>query len=139
MSSLFRTLLAVATLTILSACGLTKGKEIATKSVETFRQQFSESKFAEIYSAATPAFKASVNEANFTKFIQAVQRKLGAYKSSTQSGWKVNSINGTTSVVLNYDSVFEQGSAVETFTFIISGDSAVLQGYNVNSPALIIN
>lgn len=139
MSSLFRTFLAVATLTILSACGLTKGKEIATKSVETFRQQFSESKFAEIYSAATPAFKASVNEANFTKFIQAVQRKLGAYKSSTQSGWKVNSINGTTSVVLNYDSVFEQGSAVETFTFIISGDSAVLQGYNVNSPALIIN
>ncbi|MEK0449224.1 MAG: hypothetical protein RL088_1492 [Verrucomicrobiota bacterium] len=139
MSSLFRTFLAVATLTILSACGLTKGKEIATKSVETFRQQFSESKFAEIYSAATPAFKASVNEANFTKFIQAVQRKLGAYKSSTQRGWKVNSINGTTSVVLNYDSVFEQGSAVETFTFIISGDSAVLQGYNVNSPALIIN
>ena len=118
---------------------MTKGKEIATTSVETFRQQFSESKFAEIYSAATPAFKASVNEANFTKFIQAVQRKLGAYKSSTQSGWKVNSINGTTSVVLNYDSVFEQGSAVETFTFIISGDSAVLQGYNVNSPALIIN
>lgn len=139
MSSLFRTFLAVATLTILSACGLTKGKEIATKSVETFRQQFRESKFAEIYSAATPAFKASVNEANFTKFIQAVQRKLGAYKSSTQRGWKVNSINGTTSVVLNYDSVFEQGSAVETFTFIISGDSAVLQGYNVNSPALIIN
>ena len=139
MSSLFRTLLAIATVTILSACGLTKGKEAATKSVNTFHQQFNASKLTEIYSASTPAFKTSVKEADFMKFIQAVRRKLGAYKSGTQNNWRVNTFNGTTSVVLTYNSNFEQGSGVETFTFILSGETAILQGYNVNSPTLIIN
>ena len=137
MSSLFRTLLAIATVTILSACGHTKDKEVGTKAVDTFHQQFNDSKFTEIYSAATPAFKTSAKEPDFMKFIQAVRRKLGTYKSGTQSNWSVNTFNGTTSVVLSYNSDFEQGSGVETFTFILSGETATLQGYDINSQKLI--
>jgi hypothetical protein len=139
MKTLFRSLLAIVTVTILAACGLGKGKEVATKSVETFHQQFNDSKFTEIYTAATPALKTATNEADFMKFIQAVRRKLGAVKSTSQQGWNVNTFNGVKSVVLTHKTEFEQGSAVETFTFIISGESATLQGYNVNSPALITN
>jgi hypothetical protein len=139
MSSLFRTLLAIVSIFILSACGLTKGKEVATKAVDTFHQQLNDSKFTEIYSAATPAFKTSAKEADFMKFIQAVHRKLGAYKTGTQSGWRTNATTSGTFVVLTYNSDFEQGSAVETFTFVVSGESATLQGYNVNSQALITN
>jgi hypothetical protein len=73
------------------------------------------------------------------KFLQFVRRKLGTVKSATQSGFKVNTFNGVTSVLLTYKTDFEKGSAVETFTFITSGDSATLQGYNVNSPVLIPN
>ena len=139
MSSLFRKVFAIATVTILTACGSTKGKEVATKSVDKFHQQFDNSKFTEIYSAVTPGFKTTTKEADFIKFIQAVRRKLGTVKVSTQNGSNVNTFNGTTSVVLTYKTDFEKGYAVETFTFITSGDSATLQGYNVNSAALIIN
>ena len=139
MSSLFRSFLAIATVAILSACGLTKSKDVAVKFVDAFHQQFNDSKFGEIYSASTPAFKSAANEADFTKFIQAVRTKLGTVKSASQNGWKVNNINGVTSVVLTYKTDFEKGSAEETFTFIVSGESAAIQGYNVNSPALITN
>ncbi len=73
------------------------------------------------------------------KFLQFARRKLGTVKSATQSGSNVNMFNGVTSVVLTYKTDFEKGSAVETFTFIASGDSAMLQGYNINSSALIPN
>jgi Protein of unknown function (DUF4019) len=139
MSSLFRKVLAIATVTTLTACGFSKGKEVATKSVDTFHQQFDDSKFSEIYSAVTPAFKRSTKEADFMKFLQSVHRKLGTVKSATQNGSNVNMFNGVTSIVLTYKTDFEKGSAVETFTFITSGDSATLQGYNVNSSALITN
>jgi hypothetical protein len=137
MSLLFRTLLAVVAVSIFAGCGLTKGKEAATKAVDKFHQQFNDSKFTEIYSAATPAFKTSATEADFMKFIQAVRRKLGAFKSSTSSGWSANATTSGTFVALSFNSEFEQGRAVETFTFVVSGASATLQGYNVNSPKLV--
>ena len=139
MKSLFRTLLAFVAVTILAACGLSKGKEVATKSVDTFHQQFNDSKFTDIYSAATPAFITSTKEVDFMKFIQAVRRKLGAVKNANPQAWNINTFNGVTNVVLTYNTDFEQGAAVETFTFILSGESATLQGYNIESLALITN
>jgi Protein of unknown function (DUF4019) len=124
---------------ILTACGLTKGNEVATKSVNTFHQQLNDSKFKEIYSSTAPAFKTASKEADFTKMLQAVHRKLGTVRSATQEGSNVNMFNGVTRIVLTYKTVFEQGSAIETFTFVTSGDSATLQGYNINSSALITN
>jgi hypothetical protein len=139
MSSLLRTLLAIATITILSACGFTKSKDAAAKVVDTFHGQFNDSKFGEIYAAATPAFKSAASEAEFLKFITAVRTKLGTVKSASATGWNVNTYNGVTTVVLKYDTTFERGSAVESFNFLIAGESAIMQGYNVNSPALITN
>jgi hypothetical protein len=135
----FQTLLVITAVTLLSACGLTRGKEFATQSVDTFHQQFNDAKFREIYSAATPAFKSASKEEDFMKFMQAVRRKLGAFKTGTQNGWNVNAFNGVTRVLITYKSDFEQGAGVETFTYLISGESAVLQGYNISSPTLIIN
>ena len=80
--------------------------------MDTFHQQFNDSKFLEIYSTSTPAFKASAKEPDFMKFIQAVHRKLGTVKAATPNGWKVNTFNGVTSVVLTDNTDFEQGSAV---------------------------
>lgn len=132
-----RLLLALATISLFAGCGFTKGKEAAARGVDTFHQQFNDSKFPEIYSTATPAFKASTKEPEFLKFMQAVRRKLGAVKAATPNGWNVNTFNGNTSVVLTYKTDFELGSGVETFTFMTSGETATLQGYNVNSQKLI--
>jgi Protein of unknown function (DUF4019) len=134
-----RAVLTIATVTMLTGCGFTNGNEVSTKSVETFHQQFNDSKFAEMYSAATPVLKTATKEADFTKLLQSVRRKLGTVKSATQNGSNVKMFNGVTSVVLTYKTDFEKGAAVETFTFIASGDTATLQGYNLNSNALITN
>ena len=139
MSSLLRILLATVAALTIAACGLTKGKAAATKAVDTFHQQFNDSEFTAIYSASTSAFKSAAREPDFMAFIQAVRRKLGAFKSGTQTSWNVSSVNGVTTVVLKYQSQFDQGSATETFTYLTFGETATLQGYNINTPVLIIN
>src|SRR2546430_10439956 len=120
MKSLVRSSLAFAAALVFASCGITKSKETAAKSVNTFHQRFNAAQFAAIYNAATPAFKKSAPQAQFMQFIQAVRRKLGAFKSATQSGWRTNATTSGTFVELTYNSQFEQGSAVETFTFVIS-------------------
>jgi Protein of unknown function (DUF3887)/Protein of unknown function (DUF4019) len=139
MTSLLRTFFSVFAVFALAACGFTKAKEVATKSVETFHQEFNDSKFKEIYSDTTSGFKSSAKEPDFMKFIQAVRRKLGAFKKATPNGWNTNMTTNGTFVVLVYNSDFEHGSAAETFTFVVSGDAAKLQAYNINSRDLITN
>jgi hypothetical protein len=137
MKAPFRLLIAALLLVTVAGCGFAKSKQIAAKSVETFHQQFNETRFSAIYSGSTTNFKASAPEAEFLKFIQAVRRKLGAFQSGTETGWRTNNTTNGTFVVLTYNSQFERGKATETFTFVISRETATLQGYNVNSPELI--
>ncbi|HVY69110.1 MAG TPA: DUF4019 domain-containing protein [Verrucomicrobiae bacterium] len=139
MGFITRVLLAVVGLLTLASCGFGKSKEIAAKSVTTFHQEYNNSKFGEIYSGATPAFKTATKEGDFLKFIEAVHRKLGPFQTATQSGWQVNATTSGKFVVLSFNSQFENGAAAETFTFVVSGESAALQKYNINSPVLIIN
>lgn len=137
MKNLFRIFLGISAAFLIAGCGFAKSKEAAVKGVEAFHQEFNDSKFREVYAAATPAFKSASTEPDFLKFMEAVRRKLGAYKGGTQQGWRTNVFNGKTSVELSYKSDFEKGSAVETFTYSVSGGGATLQGYNVTSPKLV--
>ena len=113
-------------------------KATAARSVDTFHQQFNSGQFPAIYDGATPAFRKSASQAQFMAFMQAVQRKLGAFSSGAQHSWSSATTTAGRSAVLTYNSQFEQGSAVETFSFVVSGDQATLQGYNINSPTLVI-
>ena len=132
-----RSLVAVALLFGIAGCGLKQSMSAAGKSANTFHEKFNAQKFSEIYASSTPAFKSATKEADFVKLLQAIQRKLGKYKSATQTGWRGNTTPAGTVVVLTYNSQFEKHSAVETFTFAVSGETATLQGYNINSNALI--
>jgi hypothetical protein len=137
MSAAIRSFLAVMFICAVAGCDVAKSMSSAGKSVDAFHKKFNDQKFAEIYSGATPAFKGATKEAEFLKFMQAVHRKLGPFKSGTQSGWRGNTTMSGTTVILTYNSQFEKNSAVETFTFSVSGETATLQGYNINSNALI--
>lgn len=135
MICLCRIVLAAVAVLFFAACDLSKGKEAATKAADTFHQQFNAGKFSEIYRTATPAFQSS--EPKFLEFIHALRGKLGALTSATQHGWRTNVTTQSTSVMLFYNSQFERGSAQETFTFVVSGETATLQGYNVSSQELL--
>ncbi len=138
MSLLFRTLLAVVALACLASCGLTKGKEAASKAVDTYHQQFNDSKFKEIWLAATPGFRASTKEAEHLQYLHFARSRLGVFKSSTLNEWKTHLFIKETVVVLAFNSNFEHGAAIETFSFVVSGEIAELRSYNINLPAAFL-
>ncbi len=139
-SPLLRTLFFIAIAIGLGGCAITQGKaSAATRTVDTIHQQYNESKFRAIYAAATPGFRTTANEAGFLRFMQAVRTKLGAFQGGTLGSSSTKTTPSGTTVALTYKSQFERGPAVETFNFLMTGEAATLQGYNVNSPALLLN
>jgi hypothetical protein len=70
--------------------------------------------------------------------MSAVQRKLGKVTQTSNAGFNVRTFNLTTTVVLNQNTTFEQGTGTEVFTFQMNGEKAVLVGYNINSKDLIL-
>lgn len=116
-----------------------KGHEQGAKGVEEFHKLYNAEKYAEIFTAADPDFGKSITLPDFKKFLEAVHRKLGPVQSSVEDGWRVNSLNGKTYVLLSEKTEFEKGEAVESFTFIMRDGQALLYNYNVNSRALIEN
>ncbi|WP_310489569.1 hypothetical protein [Chamaesiphon sp. VAR_69_metabat_338] len=135
-----RAALAIATVTMLTACGLTNGNDVSTKSVETFHQQFNNSEFSEMYSNVKPDAGVYLTETDFMKLFQSVRRQLGSVKSATQSGSTVHDFSGGRQrVVLTYKTDFEKGTGIETFSFMVSSDAATLQDYSIRSNELITN
>jgi outer membrane murein-binding lipoprotein Lpp len=129
--------LAAASVCILTGCGAMKGRDTAEQAVSEFHAQLDKGDFRGIYSAAHSDFKAASTEKDFVALLAAVHRKLGNIQKSDQSGWRVNSFNLKTNVILTCNTRFAGGDAVETFNYRIDGNRAQLYGYNINSQALI--
>jgi hypothetical protein len=122
----------------LAGCGFRENKQKADGAVDVFHRQFNGSQYSEIYRAATSAFRSTGSEADFVAYLEGVRGKLGAFKTLTQGSTNVNSTPGGTFVNLTSNSQFDQGTAVEEFTFQIVGERAVLQHYNINSRAFVV-
>ena len=136
MISLFQIIVALILATILCSCGLSKDKEAAEKAVEKFHQQYNEKKDADIYSDAAPEFRSSINVPEYNNFVGTIRSKMGAYKTSAESGSRTSATTNGTFVTLHYKSQFEHSEGTEDFIFIISGGTPKLQRYDVNSPLL---
>ena len=135
-----RTLLALllALISISSCKDMTKGKDLAESAIVDFHQKFNEGKFKELYAAGHPDLKAAATEEDFVKLLEAVSRKLGKQVKSTAGGWRINSFNLKTSVSLSQTTEFEQGKGIESFSYIVSGDSCQLQGYHIDSKDMLL-
>ena len=126
-----------ALIVVVNSCSLTKGKEIGEHAVVQFHNQFNAGQYHEIYAQSDEGFRKATTEADALALFEAVRRKLGTVKNSTQTRWHVNSTTGGTRVILAYDVEFSEGKGTEEFVFHINGDKALLFNYNVNSPLLI--
>jgi hypothetical protein len=66
-----------------------------------------------------------------------VHKKLGKIQSTSETNFSMNSVNLVTKVTLVYDTKFDGGNATETFIYRSSGNKQLLDGYNVNSLAMM--
>jgi hypothetical protein len=122
----------------LAGCGgFTKGKPAAEKAIAQFHESFNQGKLEDIWKGSDPQFRTAATKQKYDDFMGAVQRKLGKVTSTSNSGWKVQSFNLKTTVLMTQQTVFEHGQGTESFTFALNGTNAVLVGYNVQSMDLI--
>jgi hypothetical protein len=126
----------------LAACSPAKATaELAEskKAVAAFHADANARNFDDIYVGSGDEMQNTADIADFEEFLAVVQHKLGKTGKSTQEGWRINYVNGTSMTVLNMTTIYEKGEAMETFTFKLSPQGSVLVGYNIQSNALIMN
>ena len=134
---IFLLTLTVVMIVALSSCSLTKGKAAGEQAVAQFHNQLNAGQYHEIYAQSDEGFRKAGSEADAVALFEAVHRKLGTVKNSTEIGWHVNATTAGTMVSLAYDVEFSEGKGTEQFVFAVTGDKALLFNYNVNSPLLI--
>lgn len=134
---IFALALSIGLLLTIGSCGLAKGKEIGERAVDEFHNQLNAGQYHEIYVQSDEAFRKAVSEPDAVALFEAVRRKLGIVRSSNQTLWHVKTTTEGTLVTLVYDVEFSEGKGTEQFVFHISGESALLFNYNVNSPLFI--
>jgi hypothetical protein len=124
---------------IVGACANGQDTRAAEKVVTTFREQMATAALGDIYDAAAADWKKAVSRSDSDAFLGAVNRKLGAVKSTTRTGWRDNYSTDGHVVILQYHTEFEHGGGDETFTVRVDGDNGQLAGYNINSMAMLVN
>jgi hypothetical protein len=107
--------------------------------IGAFHERLEAGRYAEIYAKSTPDMKAHGSAEDMSKFLAAIHRKLGPIQSGKTVGWRENYNSSGHLLVMTYQAQYEKGEAEETFQFRFDGDAAVLDGYHVNSPALVLN
>jgi hypothetical protein len=123
----------------LAACSATKDVDIATAAVAQFRELMAAQKFDQIYSQGADDLKKSTTEQSLTRLLEAIDRKLGTFKSAQSNGWSVNYNTSGTSVTMKFKTEFEKGTGTETFVYRITDGKALLAGYQINSADMMIN
>ena len=124
MKVVFNTL-AFATALLLASCNPVKSTAEAEKATAEFHARFDAEDYEKIYDSAHSDFKGSKPKTEIIDFMRSVREKLGPVKSATRTGWRANSYNLKTNVVLTYSTEFQNGSGVETFTYRISDGAYV--------------
>ena len=110
-----------------------KSKSTAEPQIAIFHERLNSERYDEIYDTATEEYRKGGTREKMAQLFSAINRKLGTVKSSRIVNWRVNILNLTTYVVLVSETEFERGTATETFSFLISGDNAILHGYIIKS------
>lgn len=122
----------------LQACGPATAKPLAEAAVEVFHTQLNTSDFDGIWNAADDSFHKSNARESYEEYLEAVHRKLGHALKTTTVRWSVGYFNFQTRVILQQETQFEHGSGLETFAYILEGNTVKLTHYDIQSRELVI-
>jgi Rad3-related DNA helicase len=118
----------------LAGCGLGKNKKAAEAEVDRFHQHWNASEFQAVFDEAHLQFRAAQSAETMITTMQTLKKNYGDLKSSKRRGFGFTSNEGATDIKLSYDSAFEDGAAVETFLFRMTGGKALLVSYDIVTP-----
>jgi hypothetical protein len=120
-------------------CGsaLHEGLGLSNNSVREFHQRLNGGKYEDIYQKADESFTEAGKHDELVTFLKVVHARLGNAGVETLANMRVNATTGGTFIVAQYNTTFEGGPAVETFTWIKSNRTLKLYEYHIQSNAII--
>ena len=122
-------------------CGsaLVQGRKLADAAVRHFHQQLNAGDYEGIYREADQGFGGSQGHDESIRFLQAVHQKLGVAGTETRLNIRVETNPGGTFLTTQYSTLFAAGAATEMFTWVKSSGTLKLNGYHIQSKALVLN
>jgi hypothetical protein len=107
--------------------------------ITSFHRSLDAGNFDAIYDGSATDLKSVASRDKLAALLSAVHRKLGAFKSGSNTGWNDNVTTSGHYLTVNYAATYEHGPAAEEFVFNIANGKTALAGYHINSDALILN
>ena len=102
-----------------------------------FHSQLDSEAYSDIVSESDEAFQNSGNRDEMTKFLAGVHSKLGLSRGFTRTNIFVNASTNGTFIKVTYQSTFDQGAAVEAFTWRKADSGLKLVRYDINSNSFL--
>jgi len=131
-------------LLLLSSCTLKASRSgippEAQDAIDSITNDMAAGRFEKIYEEATDEWRHTTTQQKSNEFFQTLKTKLGnvknrSYHSATEQHATGGAISGH-SLVISYQTTFERGEGMETFTLLERDGRWLLAGYFVNSDAL---
>jgi hypothetical protein len=132
----------MATLVVILVCTSCSGSEdinTGKAAIRHFHEQLNAGLPDEIYREAAREYQAAATSELNRKFIEAVRKKMGKAAHCEVTSWRLNYLTSGRFLALECKTTFDHGEAAESFRWRIEGKKALLLGWNINSPALVIN
>jgi len=120
---------------LIAGCGRGQGTEVEQKLVDRFHSELDKEQYAQIYAERDKLFRTP--EAQYIRLLTTVHRKLGNVRGEHLDAVTTAVNPQGTFVVLRYATQFERGTATETFSWHLVGDSAKLTGYFIERGASV--
>ncbi len=117
--------------------GMKAGARLSDEAVSHFHSQLDSEAYSDIVRDSDEAFQNSENRDELVKFLAGVHSKLGPSRGFNRTNILVNANTNGTFIKVTYQSTFDQGNAVEAFTWKKAGTGLKLVRYDVNSNAFL--
>jgi hypothetical protein len=137
--SLKWSLLAAALLFFTWQCGsgMRAASLLSDDAVRRFHTQLDSGAYDDIVRESDEAFQNSASREQLLRFLAGVHSKMGPSHGITRANVFVNATTNGTFIKVTYQSTFDQGNAVEAFTWRKAGGGLKLVAYNVQSNVFV--
>jgi len=117
--------------------GMKAGARLSDEAVRHFHSQLDSEAYGDIVRDSDVAFQNSENREELVKFLAGVHSNLGPSRGFNRTNIFVNANTNGTFIKVTYQSTFDQGNAVEAFTWKKAGTGLKLVRYDVSSNSFV--